>query len=120
VHLDRAVEFDAQTVQQYNNMTQRIETFYDADGRYDFLQQRDIIAIAKSEERGQDPYFMQITHTAKKSFAEILEELGGDIRYTGSVIVKRVGRDLKPTDNLAVFEFKRAYRWKFDPSSRTE
>jgi hypothetical protein len=119
VHTDRKVEFDPQTVSMLVDGTDRNSRFYDVDGKYDFLQQRDVVSIDHSDRGKVSKHYMQITHKRRMTFSELLLEVGDHPFMKDEMkdlVERRVGRQVKPDESVTIYEFKKTYEWKLKGS----
>jgi hypothetical protein len=117
VHLDRLLELDPDTHRQFVNGYQQKGSLVEVDHKHDFLTPRDVIRVAQRSGDQGEPTFVQITHKRTVTLSEYVGERGGEEFYRDE-LNRRVGGDLKDTDPLTIFEFKRTYHWKFDPDKR--
>jgi hypothetical protein len=108
VHQEGAVQLDSDTRRMVVNGNESVREFYDLDGKYDFLEPRDVITL--KAEKGDSPTYLQITHVRSVAVKEYLN--GPDKEFRRQELERRVGRDLSDSDTLKIFEFKRTYDWK--------
>ena len=87
------------------------------DGKYDFLETRDVISVANTGGDRKDKEYVEITY---KRNLPVKDFLKGDDEgnYLKGEIERSVGRQIKPNEKITVLEFKRTYEWKFDPAKR--
>jgi hypothetical protein len=86
-----------------------LDTLYAVDGRFDFLRQRDIVAVANSaREAGYPDRLLQILHIQKGPFADYLKEHGEpfDMRQAAR---RQVGREIADEEQVTIFEVETAY-----------
>jgi len=117
IYKDKAVEFDSATLSMFKHASDQLHEFYDCDGKYDFLKQRDVIHVAETDE-GDGPQFIQITHKFTSKAAEYLKD-NGETDYRKRAIERQIGRTLVPENCVTVFEFKRVYRYQFEKRQPT-
>jgi hypothetical protein len=109
IYKDKTVEFNSQILSMLNRGTEQINILYDCDGKYEFLNQRDVIQVKDSDDR-HGPKFIQITYKYKIRADQYLT--ANDTQYDDyckRTIELQIGRALAQDDFLTVFEFKRAY-----------
>ncbi len=109
IYKEKAVEFDPQSLSMLNRGSEQVNLFYDCGGKYEFLNQRDVIQVKDSED-SYGPKFIQITHKYKIRADQYLA--ANDTQYDDyckRTIELQIGRALAQDDFLTVFEFKRAY-----------
>jgi hypothetical protein len=85
----------------------RLDTLFEADGKYNFLKPRDIIQVGNQNGETEE-FFIQITYKAKLKVGEYLENLPdcGRIRMS---IKPQLGRDHSLDEELFIYEFRRYY-----------
>ena len=91
-----------------------LNTLYDVEGHFDFLEVADVIAIEGVESRlDHEPILIQMTHKRTMSGKAFLESLLEDPSLTHRV-EGQVGREVTEHDELRIVEFKRTYQWAVD------
>lgn len=117
LHLNEAVDLDELTLRMFVHGNDSIRYFYDVDGKYEFLEQRDVIPVANSASQVAPKAYIQITYKRSISLKDYLKETE-DGEYIKAEIERRVGRKVQPKEVITIFEFKRTYEWKFDPTKK--
>lgn len=112
MHKDRSVELDRQTLGGVMADRGRSHVFYDVDGKYEFLEQRDVIAVANSGADDNSKYFMQITYKRCVKLEDFLRDSGDHAEYFKREVQRQVGREVSPDELVTIFEFKESYDWK--------
>lgn len=110
VYKDKSIQWDQETLRLFNAPSSALNTLFDVDGKYSFLQSRDLIlvdgAVSNNEKIG-----IEITHKFQTTVKDFIEEYGGE--YIRSAIERQVVRKVQDHEKLDVYEFEKAYEWKF-------
>lgn len=104
IYREKAIEFDPVSMRYFKDGNNFFYRFYDADDKYEFLQQRDIIYVKGSEENGEKK-FIKITYKEKSQVASYLYKKS----VHKSEVERMVGRDLNDDEEITIFEFKTVY-----------
>ncbi len=110
IYRDRAIEFDAETLRQFGT-EYFLNSIFDFDDRYAFLNQGDCIKIADVEPliKGTET-FIEVTYKYETTARDYLSEFPHH-RHT---IEGRIGRNVTESDNFTVLEFERVYSWQLE------
>jgi hypothetical protein len=104
IHKAEKISLDAETLKGFLDYTDRLDTLYAVDNRFDFLRQRDIIAVANSAgQSGGSDRFLQVLHVQKCSFIEYLNDHHADYRIRLAAR-RQVGREIADEEQLTILE----------------
>jgi hypothetical protein len=104
IHKTEKINLDAETLKGFVDYKDRLDTLYAVDNRFDFLRQRDIIAVANSAgQSGGSDRFLQVLHVEKCSFIEYLNDHHGDYRIRLAAR-RQVGREIADEEQLTILE----------------
>ncbi len=117
VHRSKQIVWDDGTMERFNNEYDRFYTFYDCDGKYNFLKPRDIVPVANAKDLNKETSYIQITHIETMKIKNYLKQNRG-VYNLEKEIERQVGRKVRAEENIEIYEFKRVYDWQFDPKSK--
>lgn len=112
LHKDKAIEWDIETLRLFNINSEVIDTLFDIDGKYSFLEPRDAILVAGGLAFGssQEKVFIKVTHkyiTTVKEYIEYWQQP----ELIKQNIERQVGRNVQDNESITVYEFDRTYEW---------
>jgi len=90
----------------------RLDTIYEIDGKYNFLNSRDVIQI-NDQENEEEVAFIQITYKFKEK-AKVYIEQSSDPRKTKRIIKLQLGRTPANNEEINIYEFKRISKWELE------
>jgi len=94
----------------------RLDTIYETDGKYNFLNSRDVIQISDQETEAEKT-FIQITYKFKEK-AKVYIEQSSDPSRTKRSIELQLGRIPADDEEMNIYEFKRIYKWELEQKQR--
>lgn len=110
IHKNRRILSNADSLREFKN--RRLDAIYETDGRYDFLNPREVILIDNSGVESEEEY-IQITHKFKAKIKDHIDQAlePHNIRRSIEVQLER-----KPKDNeeINVYEFRRISKWQLE------
>jgi hypothetical protein len=108
VYKDKKIHFNTESQKEFKDY--KLDTIYATDGRYDFLNSRDLIQI---ENLGEEPEeeFIQITHKFKANVKVYIEQSLKSYK-TKRDIELQLGRTPSDNEEINIYEFKRIYKFK--------
>jgi len=103
------INLDATTLKGLNSYTLSLDTLIAVDGRYDSLQQRDIVEIANSARQGYDrDSAVVVRHVHRGLFSDYLKDQND--KYSVREAAKRqVGREVGDEEKITILEVEFAY-----------
>lgn len=107
VYEDKMVEVAPETLSFFKTGYGSIKDLLDVDGKYKFLNVKDIIWVA-SGEKEQEKVFIRVTFKYTTTVNNYMSKTG----YFKGFIEKQVGRNLKDNEDITVYEIERAYDWQ--------
>ena len=110
VYKDKSIQWDEATLRLFNASSSIMNTLLDVDNKYSFLKSRDAILVAGAESNNER-LGIEITHKFHTTIKDYLEEQGGE--YMRAEIERQVGRKVQDNEKLDVYEFEKAYGWRF-------
>jgi len=114
IHRTKKVSFDPETLKGWLDYTVDLDTLYAVDNRFDFLQQRDIIAVANSaRESGASDRLLQIRHIQKGPLLEYLKYQHGDHRIR-TAAKRQIGREIADDEHLTILEVATTFRTEWE------
>jgi len=114
IHRDKIVTFDDQNL-HFLKHGSGVQTLYDCDAKYDFLEPSDVISVAKSEGVDGKRVLIKITNKKKLEVDAYLAQQDSDPTLK-SRIEQQIGRSLTSENSLVIYEFKRIYDWQLEKS----
>ncbi|MFX1589981.1 MAG: restriction endonuclease [Promethearchaeota archaeon] len=94
----------------------QLDTLYETDGKYNFLNSRDVIQINDKEAKAEE-VFIQITYKFKEK-AKVYIEQSPEPWRTKRSIELQLGRTPADDEGMNIYEFKRIYKWEIDKKQR--
>jgi len=116
VHRFKSIVWDDETHRRFKEQYDRFYSLYDCDGKYGFLMPGDVIPVANAKNSTGEIEYIRITHKVTKKMKTYLEE-NKEIFNLGKQIEQQVGRAIHADENVDIYEFKRAYKWEFEPKT---
>lgn len=112
----KTIELDPATLDDYKRHD-RLKALYDSDGRYAYLNPRDIVHVPGAKTGSEEVYF-QVTHKYRSTIAKYLEGTL-DTFGTRRLIEQQLGGQLDESQEINIYEFKQVYSWSFQKKKRT-
>jgi hypothetical protein len=109
IHKEKKITFASNVLEEFKRHF-RIDTLYDSDGKYSFLNPRDVILVANTARESEED-FIQITHKFKSKVKYVC-----DTPVTRRNIEQQLGKQVDDNEEINVYEFKRIYKWQFEKS----
>jgi hypothetical protein len=106
VYKDRPIQWDQETLRQFNTRHDQVTTLFDIDKKYNFLKPRDAILVPSVKLAGDDVY-LEITHKYKTTIKEYIEKHDGP--FVRESIERQVGRKVDDNEKIDILEFDRTY-----------
>lgn len=108
VYEDKFVDFDNETWRLLRIGSSVIKSsFFDIDGKYTFLNPRDVIGVAGVDIKTEQS-LLEITNKYKTTVREYIQKMGKEERVN---LERQIGRVMKDKEKLNVYEFERKYDW---------
>jgi hypothetical protein len=111
IYRDCVVEFNSGSARRFLS-EYSIKAIFDVSGKYAFLNQRDVVRVAKDESVNEEEKFIEITHKYEISSGDYLSEHPEQRNH----IENQIRRKLSDTDELTVLEFETIYSWELENS----
>ncbi len=109
IHKEQKITFASSVLEQFKKHF-RIDTLYDSDGKYSFLEPRDVISVS-NDARETEEDFIQITHKFKSKIKHVY-----DTHVIRRDIEQQLGKQFDDNEEINVYEFKRIYKWQYEKS----
>lgn len=110
IYKDKKILLNTESQKEFKDY--RLDTIYEADGKYDFLNARDVIQIENQSIETEEE-FIQITHKFKTS-AKVHIEQSLEPYKTKRNIETQLDRNLRDDETVNIYEFKRIYKWELE------
>jgi len=113
IYKDKKILLNTESQKEFKDY--RLDTIYEVDGEYIFLNPRDIIKIEnqeKDDREAQSDNFIQITHKFRTKVKIHIEQTPEPFKTKRSIEVQ-LGRIPADDEEINVYEFKRVYEWEF-------
>lgn len=107
IYKDKMVTFDAVNLEEFKKYRNE-NALYDSDGKYSFLNQRDVISVAGVSEESDENY-IQITYKFKAKIGDYLKQIQNTFR-TRKIIEQQLEREIDDNEEINIYEFKRIYK----------
>lgn len=108
----KAIVFDESILKNFKDYDKNFVALFDIDGKYDFLNHRDIIPIY-----GMEDSFIQITSKFKIKAKDYIEQSQRPYWIKTGIeqqLSKKFGEEFSEDQEINVYEFKRAYKFEFE------
>lgn len=113
IYKEKFVEWDEETIRLFKNQYPYIGRIYDTEGKYSYLEIRDVIAVKKPvkdyEGDTKDKYYLEITYKYTISVSQFLKENGESFKES---IERQVGRQINKSEKMTVLEVRDVNDWK--------
>jgi len=93
-----------------------LDTLYETDGKYNFLNSRNVIQISNQETEAGET-FIQITYKFKER-AKVYIDQSPEPWRTKRSIELQLGRMPVDDEEMNIYEFKRIYKWELEQKQR--
>ena len=110
IYKDKKVPLDTESQKEFQNY--RSDTIYETDGKYDFLNSRDVIQIGNQGTEAEEK-FIQITYKFKANTKEAIEQSLSPYE-TKRNIELQLGRTPADNEEINIYEFKRIFKWELE------
>jgi hypothetical protein len=111
IYKDKYIEWNSFTSRQFTNGN--IHRFYDIDQKYKYLKPKDVIAVKTDRSDSEDEY-AQVTYKYVTTAKQLVDTQ--DQSITKESLERELGRSIKESDQITVFEVIRVYSWKLKDS----
>ena len=109
VHRTESINLDPETLKGFLGYKDRLDTLYAVDNRFDFLRQRDIIAVTGTARTPEESdRLLQILHIQKSPFLEYLNDHYGDFRIRQAA-KRQIGREIADEEQVTILEVETTY-----------
>lgn len=109
IYKNKKIVFNAESQKEFENY--RLDTIYEVDGKYDFLEARDVIHVENPEKGDVD--MIQITHKFKTKIKIPTTQTAESHKIKRSIELQ-LGRALINGEEINVYEFRRTSKWKLE------
>lgn len=115
IYKDKKIFLDTESQKEVKNY--RLDTIYESDGKYNFLNSRDVIQI---ENQGTDAeqIFIQITHKYKENFKVYIEQSTAPLKIKRNVELQ-LCRTPADNEEINIYEFKRLNQWDIEENKES-
>ena len=110
IYKDKKISLSTEGLKEFNGY--RLDTIYETDKKYDFLNSRDVIQI-ENQENGSEDNYIQITYKLKEK-ARIYIDQFVDSYKTKRQIELQLGRIPADDEEINIYEFKRINKWELE------
>lgn len=111
IHETKKIEFDPKSLKTFKEYGP-IDALYDSDGKYDFLEPRDIIPVAGTGEN-IDEVHIQITYKFKAKIKDFLGRIQNSFVVQHN-IKQQLGREYDDNEEINIYEFRKIYKWELE------
>jgi hypothetical protein len=102
------IDLDAETLKGVKDYSLPLNTLFALDGRFDFLQQRDIISVANSGRAGYADHDIEVRHIYKGPFADYLNKQP-ETHTARQAAMRQIGREVGDEEQIAILEVEITY-----------
>lgn len=113
VHKNKSIRWDSDTLRIFKAGTDHVSVLFDVDGKYDFLNVRDVILVS-DEETDNAKIFIRVTYKYSTTVKKYLKDNKYLLKETKESIDRQVGRKIKSNESMTVFEFEKVYDWQIE------
>jgi len=114
IYSAKQVEWDKETLRLFQLSSEIVKSLFDVDGKYEFLNSRDVILVAGAEGQGEKKY-IKITHKYNTTLSDYFKINGSN--FARESIERQIGRKIDDGERITVFEFERINEWALKPYS---
>ncbi len=110
IYKDKKILLNTESQKKFNDY--RLDTIYEIDEKYNFLNSRDVIQIENQGTKTEEE-FIQITHKFKANAKVHIEQSLSPYETKRNIELQL---DRTPTDNeeINIYEFKRIFKWELE------
>lgn len=108
VYKDKSIHLSDRALALFKSGGSRMQTIYDCDDRYQFLNPGDIIGVDQTEDRDGKRMLIKITHKRQERAKDFLKQYKDDPTAEHH-IEEQIGRKLHSNDTVTIYEFKKVY-----------
>jgi hypothetical protein len=112
VHKEKVIQIEKNFFMSLQKGENNFKTIYDRDGKYNFLNQGDIIKLI-TDQHNDEELFIKITMKYKMKIKDYLKENENHYRLK-DFIQNQIGKELSEEEFINVYEFVRTYRQHFE------
>jgi hypothetical protein len=109
IHKVKKISLNSDSLKEFNNY--QLDTVYETDGKYNFLNPKELILIDNPEINSEKEY-IQITHKFKAKIKDHIAQTT-EPNKTRRSIEMQLGRKPEESEEINVYEFKRISKWQF-------
>jgi len=111
IYENKSIEWDDETVRLFRD--ERIRTLFDVEGKYNYLNPKDIIKISIKNLGSEEEIYAEVTHKYTTNVEKYLE----DKNHNGSSfsmknIETQVRRKVKGKEKITIFELNKLWGWE--------
>jgi hypothetical protein len=115
VYRDKTIHLNDQTLALFKSASRWMQTIYDCDDRYQFLNPGDVIGVDKTEDRDGKRDLIKITNKRQERAEDFLKQREHD-PMGGRGVEEQIGRKLDSNDTITIYEFKIVYEPQLERS----
>ena len=108
IYRDKKISWNREILKEFKEY--RVDTLYETDDKYSFLEPKDVILIDNPEEADEE-VFIQITHKFKAKAKDHIDQTIEPFR-TKRNIELQLQRTSKDNEEINIYEFKKVYKWQ--------
>lgn len=109
IYKDKNILLNVDSLKEFKNY--QLDTFYETDGRYDFLSPKELILVNSSEVGSEE--YVQITHKFKAKIKDYIEQVPEPYKTRRSIEMQ-LEREPEDGEEMNVYEFKRINKWQIE------
>ena len=113
IHRARSISVSDRVRSRLKNGSGTIHTIYSTDDTFEFLNPGDVIGVEKAEDYEGKQVLIKITNKRQERAKDLLKRRDDDPMSVQD-IEEQIGRSLKSSDTIVIFEFKTIYAWQLD------
>lgn len=110
IYKDKKIVLNPESQEEFKDS--RLDTIYETDGKYNFLNSRDVIQISNQEIEAEET-FIQITYKFKEK-AKVYIEQSSEPRRTKKSVELQLGRIPADDEEMNIYEFKIISKWELE------
>ena len=110
IYKDKKVPLDTESQKKFQEY--KLDTIYETNGKYDFLNPRDVIQIENQGTKKEEE-FIQITYKFKANVKAHMEQSLSPYETKRNVDLQ-LGRTPSDNEEINIYEFKRISKWELE------
>jgi len=111
IYKNKSIEWNSRTAELFRY--ERVHALFDVEGKYNYLNPRDIIKVSVTDGESKEEIYAEVTHKYSTSVKEYLKDKNYRDDYLNKEYIEtQVGRKVKDKEKIIVFELDKLWGWE--------